>query len=90
MRAGGGQETESFSRLLTSRPPSLLLFPQENMRVLLGLLCVIAPLLSLETGESAVSSTLVISRLGRVRVSETFSFPFSVTPRILLAPELSI
>lgn len=67
------------------------------MRALLGLLCSIVPLLSLETGESDVSFPL--SSPGRAEgepmtglLAQSFSFPFSVTARTwtLLAPELSI
>lgn len=48
-----------FAGLVTPCLSSLLLFLQENMKVLLGFICLIVPLLSLETGKSDVSSSLV-------------------------------
>lgn len=59
VRTAGAQDTETFAGLVTSCLSSLLLFPQENMKVLLGLICLMVPLLSLEIGKSHVSSTLV-------------------------------
>lgn len=55
----GAQDTETFAGLVTPCPSSLLLFLQENMKVLLGFLCLIVPLLSMEIGKSDVSSVLV-------------------------------